>query len=59
MANTLNRLVNNSFNYLVTMEHGFISATRLVRQCERFEFINGDLRAAVDAMNALADGAAA
>ena len=52
-AMAMARLVNNSFNYAVTMQAGFHSLTRLVRSVDTYELPNGDLEAAVTAVEKL------
>ena len=49
----LTRLVNNSFNYRVTGADGFRSLCRLVRQVDSYQLVNGDLDAAVAAIEQL------
>ena len=49
----LTRLVNNSFNYRVTGADGFRSRCRLVRQVDSYQLVNGDLNAAVAAIEQL------
>ena len=46
-AVALTRLVNNSFNYPVTMDAGFRTLTSMVRRVDCYELVNGDLEAAV------------
>ncbi len=50
------RLINNSFNYLVTLEQGFQSLTRLVHHCDCYQLENGSLEAAIEAVETLAEG---
>jgi HprK-related kinase A len=52
-AVALTRLVNNSFNYPVTMDAGFRTLTSMVRQVECYELLNGDLGEAVAAVEGL------
>jgi len=49
----LTRLVGNSFNYRVTGVSGFRSMSRLIRSTRSFQLLNGDLAAAVDAVEQL------
>jgi hypothetical protein len=52
-AVALTRLVNNSFNYPVTMDAGFRTLTSMVRQVDCYELLNGDLGEAVAAVEGL------
>jgi HprK-related kinase A len=52
-AVALTKLVNNSFNYPVTMQAGFRSVTRLVRQVDCYDLSNGSLEEAVTAIENL------
>ncbi|WP_162846158.1 HprK-related kinase A [Seongchinamella sediminis] len=52
-AEALAKLVNNSFNYPVTQQAGFLSLTRLVRSVDTYDLPNGDLEAAVSAIERL------
>jgi hypothetical protein len=47
------RLVNNSFNYPVTMEAGFRALTSMVQETDCYELPNGDLEAAVSVIEQL------
>ena len=55
-AVALTKLVNNSFNYPVTMQAGFRSLTQLVRQVDCYDLPNGSLAEAVDAIEGLLQG---
>lgn len=50
------RLVNNSFNYPVTGELGFRTLVNLLRTVRCYDLPNGDLHAAVAAIDALVPG---
>ena len=52
-AVALTKLVNNSFNYPVTMQAGFKTVTRLVRQADCYDLVNGSLDEAVTAIEDL------
>jgi HprK-related kinase A len=49
----LTKLVNNSFNYPVTMQAGFLSLTQLVNQVDCYDLPNGSLAESVDAIEGL------
>jgi HprK-related kinase A len=55
-AVALTRLVNNSFNYPVTMDAGFKALTNMVRRVDCYKLVNGDLEAAVTAIEQLYEG---
>ncbi|MEH6571409.1 MAG: hypothetical protein V7709_20165, partial [Halioglobus sp.] len=55
-AVALTRLVNNSFNYPVTMESGFRTLIHMVRHVDCYELVNGDLGEAVSAIEGLLEG---
>lgn len=55
-AVALTRLVNNSFNYAVTMEAGFHTLTRMVKEVDSYDLANGDLEEAVAAIDGLLEG---
>ena len=52
-AVALTKLVNNSFNYAVTMQAGFRSVTQLVKQVDCYDLPNGSIAQAVDAIEGL------
>ena len=55
-AMALTRLVNNSFNYPVTMDAGFRTLISLVRRVNCYDLVNGDLEAAVAVIEELLEG---
>jgi HprK-related kinase A len=55
-AVALARLVNNSFNYPVTMADGFRTLVHMVRHVDCYELVNGDLGEAVAAIEGLLEG---
>ncbi len=50
-AVALTRLVNNSFNYLITAEAGFHALTELVRQCQCIQLRYADMDSAIEAID--------
>ena len=50
------RLIENAFNYSVLSEKGFTAVTRLVDQCDCFEFKYSVLDEAIGLFDSLADG---
>jgi HprK-related kinase A len=47
------RLSNNSFNYQLSMETGFISLSRLIKSCDSYEFEYSDLHQAIEAIDSI------